>query len=390
MSSFRIVVNQPSWGRAPSGFNRLHVELPPKEVARLVGYDPRVLVTKPDTGRARRITRELVPHNVSPQLVALQNQVQRSIDPSRVAAEVEYLRAAVEDGEFGAWSTIELVTTSEPKAIQGDGAELDSDAEYFLADGQHRYCALLDFIRAYPQHADKFTQGLTISVLPMERLVSWSGQMFHDMNYFAVQVRPGKALTVDSRDPVNAMAKGLDAHPEIQRAGGIAYDRETLIKGDRRFATHSNMHRFVRGFSMGRPGIDAKSGDARTDLDDNLRQNLWDYLGKLAGIMPWAAPDREDFLTRSSVVLTGLSVVGYDLYYGMGADMTPEQRLTKLARLTSVDWRRTNLGLSGVVGSEKDGVIQPASSRPVIDATIRYLREVMGLIPPKPLPPGDS
>lgn len=376
-----VTLQYPATGRSPAGFERIHVELLPRETGRLVGYDPRTLIMKPkrSTSRTARGTRDLTPHNVSPAVVNLQNQVQRSIDTKRVAVMVDYLRRAMETGSFADWGPIELVTSSQPDMSDFESKHvvyMDTDADYFIADGQHRYCAILDFCRENPEYCDRFTQPVTISTLPPEKLVEWAGQAFHDRNYYAVAVRAGKALSVDARDPVNALAKTMADHPAIVNAGGIAYERDTLLKGDTRFTTHSVLHRFVRGFLFGRPGID-KGVDTRIDIDDNQVSMLDNYLVHLGDIMPWSADDREQYLARASVVLSALAVVGHDLYK---LGLSDTELRAKLRVLGNLDWRRSNLGWVGILGSEKNGEVQPASSRPAIDATIRFLRERLGLI----------
>lgn len=194
----------PSHGQSPAGFPRFHVEVLPKEVGRLVGYDPRTLIMKPKRGRSARGTRDITPHNVSSKIVQLQNQVQRSIDTARVQAMVSYLYDAMETGTFADWGPIELVTSTHPDMNDYEEKHciyMDADADYFIADGQHRYCAILDFCREHPQFCDRFTQPITISVLPESKLEEWAGQAFHDRNYFAVSVRAGKALAVDGARP---------------------------------------------------------------------------------------------------------------------------------------------------------------------------------------------
>lgn len=377
----KILISQPSYGMSPSGFPRLHVEMLPREVGRLIGYDPRVLVMKPKKTKAKG-TRDIVPHNVSQQIIDLQNAVQRSIDDDRVGQMVQYLVAAMEKGSFADWGPIDLVTKTLPdlSTMKTDHtAALDADADYFIDDGQHRYCALLDFIQEYPQYADRFTQGITISILPEEKLVEWAGQAFHDKNYFSVPVRAGKALSVDTRDPVNALAKELANTPAIQRAGGIAYERDTLLKNDPRFTSHTILHRFVRGFLFGRPGLD-KGVDTRVDISDDMKRNLFEYVSALGEILPWSkdTEDRDQYLTRASAVLSALAVVGNDLYKDPTIPM--EAKVEKLVELGKLDWKKTNLNLVGVVGSEKDGMVAPTASRQSIDASLRYLREKLGIV----------
>jgi hypothetical protein len=378
-----VTLQYPATGRSPAGFDRIHVELQPREVGRLVGYDPRSLIMKPkrSTSKTARGTRDITPHNVSHAIVNLQNQVQRSIDTKRVAVMVNYLRSAMETGSFADWGPVELVTSSQPDLTDFEEKHvvyMDTDADYFIADGQHRYCAILDFCRDNTQYCDRFTQPITISVLPPEKLVEWAGQAFHDRNYFAVAVRAGKALSVDARDPVNSLAKTIAVHPTIVNAGGIAYERDTLLKGDQRFTTHSVLHRFVRGFLFGRPGLD-KGVDTRVDIDDTSVAALDNYLGHLGDVMPWYSPEREQYLGRASVVLSALAVAGHDLYR---LGLSDAEISAKLRILGHLDWKRSNLGWVGILGSEKNGEVQPASSRPAIDATIRFLRERLGIIKP--------
>ncbi len=326
-------------------------------------------------------TRDVLPHNVSQEIVTLQNNVQRSIDTDRVTQMVDYLLGSQEREQFADWGAIELVTISKPdlSALAKDHTvALDSDADYFIADGQHRYCALLDFIQEHPQYSDRFTQSVTISILPETKLTQWAGQEFHDRNYYSVPVRAGKALSVDTRDPINAIAKELNTHEAIIKCGGVAYEREALLAGDTRFITHSMLHRFVRGFLFGRPGLD-KGVDTRVEIPADSRKNLWEFVSALEKVLPWNGGDpktRDEYLTRTSVVLSSLAVIGSDLY---SSDMSQEAKVKKYLEIGKMNWKKTNLSLVGVVGSEKNGTVAPASSRQAIDSTIRFLREKLGL-----------
>lgn len=376
----QVTFNHPSLGKSPAGFDRINVEVLPREIGRIVGYDPRSLIQRPTRRAAKGTKRDLVPHNVATQIVTLQNQVQRSIDHKRVATMVQYLRNAMDGGTFADWGPIELVTSTQPDLTDLEVhhiARMDADADYFIADGQHRYCAMLDFCREHPQYCDRFTQSVTISVLPESRLVEWAGQAFHDRNYYAVSVRAGKALSVDSRDPINALTKETARHSVIANAGGIAYERDTLLKGDTRFTTHTVLHRFVKGFLFGRSGID-KSSAIYPEPDQAEVYNLHNWIGVLGTVLPWDGPpeERDQYLTRASVVLTALGVVGGELYRS-GAPI--DELVKRVGTLARIDWRRSNLQWVGIIGTERDGLVQPASSRPAIDAVIRHFREILGL-----------
>lgn len=373
-----ILLPHPSIGRSPTGHLRVHVEVNPRAVGRLVGYDPRSL--EAPRGRTKK---GVAPANVSPHIAALQQRVQRSIDPARVAQMVRYLREAFEPhGKFADWGSIEIITSSLPDTTSletHNAISLDIEAEYFVTDGQHRYCALLDFVREHPEFADRFTQGLELFVVPGDRLDEYAGQSFHDRNFLAQPVRLGKALSVDSRDPVNALARGLDAHPVVRAAGGVAYERDTLLAGDPRWTTHSVAHRFVRGFLFGRPGLDGRGTDLeRDELGPTAEGDLGAYVTALGACLPWTGEAREEYLTRSSVVFSALAVVGHDLFHSGLSYAEIGDRIASLCRL---DWRRTNLAWVGVLGSEKNGRVQPASSRPAIDGLIRFLRTHLGVTP---------
>lgn len=389
-SPTQIVLIRPSYGISPAGFPRLHVELIPREVGRMVGYDPRVLV-RPKAKPPKldedgiiipaRIRKDVAPHNVSNHIVELQNKVQRSIDPARVAQMVVYLHNAMSGDAFADWGAIEVVTSAKPDLTRLDvdhTIKMDANADYFIADGQHRYCALLDFVREYPEYSARFTQSVTISILPGQKLDEWAGQAFHDRNYYAQAVRAGKALSVDARDPVNALAKKLADHPMVKHAGGVAYERDTLLQGDFRFTTHSVLHRFVKGFLFGRGGLD-KNAKLEGEIDSQEQINLGEYISALGEILPWPQtfPERDKYLTRTSVVFAALAVVGHDLY---NSSIPKEEMFLRLQTLGKLDWRRSNLAWVGILGVEKDGKVQPASSRPAIDGTIRFLRERLGLL----------
>lgn len=375
MQTTFIAVQSPARGISPSGFERIHVEMSPRAVGHLIGYDPRTLTSKP-RGKKKVDT---TPHNISSRIVEMAKAVQRAIDPDRIEAMVEYLRGAFR-GDYADWDAISVVTSTPPnwERLAVDGTVLfDSEADYFVADGQHRYAALLDFCRKYPELADRFTQAVTVLVLPADKLDAWAAQSFHDRNYYATPVKAGKALSTDSRDTLNALAKEMGQHPSIVRAGGVAYDRDTLLKGDARLLSHSVLHRFVRGFIFGRSGLDATREEYDSATVFAAKDDLRLYISQLGVYMPWTGENRDELLSRASVVFSALSVIGHDIYTQYGE---AGEREAVVAKLKKLNWSRANLATwEGVAGSAKDGKVQPASNRPAIDAVIRYLREYLGL-----------
>jgi superfamily II DNA/RNA helicase len=113
-----------------------------------------------------------------------------------------------------------------------------------------------------------------------------------------------------------------------------------------------------------------------------VHDQLIEYISCLNEVLPWDKDpaEREIYLTRTSVVLSSLAVIGYDMYH-WDPPLTIEDKVKRIGRLGAINWKRTNLKLVGVVGSEKGGEVQPGSSRQSVDATIRYLREKLDLRP---------
>jgi DNA sulfur modification protein DndB len=387
----RIVVQHACPGVSPAGFQRLHLELLPSEVGRLISYDPRSIYKRPQKPGAKP-REDKAPHNISADVISLHNQVQRSIDKNRVSQMVDYLASAVENGTFADWGAIDLVTSDQPDLsglASGCTAALPTDAEYFIADGQHRYCALLDFLQKHGDKADRFTQGVTVSILPEDKLVQWAAQKFHDHNFYSVKVRPGLALRNDTRDPINTLTKSLDDLDVIVRAGGIAYERDQLGAGDPRLVSLSTMHRMVRGFVFGREGLD-RGIDTNIEISDQLRADLQEYLSALGEMLPWdsSLADRDDYLTRTSVVLSSLMVLGHEMY-NWNPPLSADDKVKRIQKLGKMDWKRTNKKWSGIIGPYQDKEIKPQANRQALDATIGFLREKLDLIP-KPEKPEEE
>ena len=171
---------------------------------------------------------------------------------------VNYLHDAVSNGKYADWAELDVVTAAKPDTNswqEKHSVYFPSSAEYFITDGQHRFCALMDFVRSYPEYAGKFTQAVAISVLPQDRLSEWAGQSFHDKNYLRTAVKATKALAVDSRDLHNVLSKELRNHPVIKDGGGINEVKDSLASTAKEFTTHSVLYRFTRGFCEGQRGL---------------------------------------------------------------------------------------------------------------------------------------
>lgn len=387
--SFQQEFKYCSIGKAPSGFPKIRLEMLPADLIRLVGYDPRNIQAPPGRGRPD-------PHHVSQELVELVREVQRSIDNSKVEEMVAYLAEAVFNGQYADWAELDVVTAAKPDTSryqESFSVWFPNAAEYLITDGQHRYCAVMDFIRQYPDYANKFTQAVAISVLPQDHLSEWAGQSFHDKNYLRTPVKVTKALAVDSRDLHNVLAKELRNHPAIKEGGGVNEIKDALAATAKEFATHSAIYRFTRGFCEGRRGLDKatiKNPRLTFETYDGLKADLFEYVAELNSTLPhWTVvPGREEYLFRSSPALQALGVVGYNVYTKV-AD--PDERNDMIGQIGEgrLNWRRTNTNDWGtVIGMTVEKVsddgttiyeVSPRSNRQAFDNTIRFLQERCGL-----------
>lgn len=374
-------IKRPSVGKTPSGYPKIHAELLPTDLMKLIGYDPRSIEERPRKGKD--------PQNISPEVIELRRRVQRSIDQHKVNEMVEYLRNALSNDRFADWAEIDVVTTAKPETTRYESEFVivfPVSASYFITDGQHRYCAILDFVRQYPEYAGKFTQGIAIGVLPHNKLTEWAGQSFYDKNYLQAPVKITKALAVDSRDLHNRLAKELRHHEVLMQGGGVNEVKDSLSAAAKEFSTHAVLFKFVRGFCEGRRGLDKGGIDNPRLTDESYGEHrtwLFDYVTELNQVFPhWTVtPGRESYLFRSSAALQALGVLGFLLYTKVG-DSLERKKMIEAFGERKLDWKRSNASdWTGVIGQVKDedGIVSPASSRQAIDGTINFLRTRSGL-----------
>jgi hypothetical protein len=380
-----------SVGKSAAGFPKFHTEMLPYDLMKMIGYDPRTMPKKDEDKKL-----DEGPRHVSTQLISLSGEIQRSIIAGKVEVMTEYLYHAISQGQYADWAEIDVVTAAIPdtsKWRETGSISFPLGAQYIITDGQHRFCALLEFVRRYPDYATRFTQAVVISVLPLERLDQWAKQSFYDKNYLHSPVTVTKALVVDTRDPHNQLARELHNHPVIKEAGGVNDVKDSLPSTAKEFATHAALYRFTRGFCEGRPGLNKpaiKKPRLTEETYEELKTQLFDWITELGTIFPhWTASTRADYLFRSSAALQALGVMGHLLCTEVEG---PADRKTMIAKIgeRKLDWRRTNIGewqdakLGVIETEEEDGKIKkqwitPRASRQAIDGTIEFLRQRSGL-----------
>src|ERR1700726_805140 len=99
-------IKRPSVGKTPANYPKIHAELLPTDLMKLIGWDPRAIQEAPRKGKD--------PQNISPEIIELRRTVQRSIDQHKVNEMVEYLHNAISNRRFADWAEIDVVTTAKP------------------------------------------------------------------------------------------------------------------------------------------------------------------------------------------------------------------------------------------------------------------------------------
>lgn len=370
-----------SIGKTPSSFFKVRADLAPADLIKLIGYDPRAVSPK---------TR--APGNISSTMESLILEVQRTIDQPRVEEMVDYLYNAVEDENYADWSEIDIVTVAKPDVshyAEDHYVAFPQAAEYFITDGQHRFCAVLEFVKRYPELQNRFTVAIAIGVLPQEHLRDWAGQSFHDKNYLQRQVKATKALAVDLRDLHNRLAKDLHDHKVLKQAGGISSAKDSVAAGAIEFTTHSQLYKFVRGFIEGPKGVfkgTIQDPNLTEENYDQEREKVSTFLTLLSEAFPtWTMPpqDREPYLFRASAALQALSSLGY-LLWSKVEDPALRKKLLMNVGESKLDWRKTNWQTWGpIIGRVIDGpsgkFVSPSSTRQIIESTTKFLREESGI-----------
>src|SRR5436190_22087512 len=82
-----------SVGKSPTGFPKIHIEMLPGDLIKMIAYDPRSIPLAPRPGQHD-------PHHVSEDLVDLVREVQRTIDSQKVTEMVKYLEEALAGGKY--------------------------------------------------------------------------------------------------------------------------------------------------------------------------------------------------------------------------------------------------------------------------------------------------
>jgi len=205
-------------------------------------------------------------------------------------------------------------------------------AQFIINDGQHRRAAIEIAIREQPEIAD---ESIAV-VFFLDKGLKKCQQMFADLNRYAI--RPSKSLGVlyDHRDETAELAREIAFKTETFN-GVVEMERSTLSPRSSRLFTLSSIYNATSALLS---GIETKDFDEKS----NIATTFWNETGK--HINEWrlvkerkitSGDVRRDFIHSHAVVLQALGKVG-------NAVLRNGQKTwkTKLKKLESIDWSRSN------------------------------------------------
>ena len=269
-------------------------------------------------------------------------RAQRTLNRSRVPEIAQYLVENREEYVFSALTAsvdgvVEFRPAGDEDTLQNLGElQIPMSSRFLINDGQHRRAAIEEALKLSPDLGDE-----TIAVVFfVDRGLERSQQLFADLNKHAV--RPTKSLGIlyDLRDPQSKLARRLADKVEVFR-GLTETEKTTISNRSIKLFTLSGIYQGT-SVLLGK----AKHGKVTTKETD-LAVEFWNEVG--SQIPDWvAARKREvaasqlrgEFIHAHGIALHAIGLMGHTL---IAED--PKSWKTKLKKLRSVDWSRSNLEL---------------------------------------------
>jgi DNA sulfur modification protein DndB len=208
-------------------------------------------------------------------------------------------------------------------------------ARFVINDGQHRRAAIEAALRENPDLGDETLAVVFFLDVGLKRCQ----QMFADLNRYAVRPTTSLSLLYDSRDEDAQIAKVL-----LQKVGVftdlIETERSTISNRSIKLFTLSGIYHATQSLLAGRDGdgFDARMSLA-AEFWNEVAENIPDW--KLARQRKVSTADlRRDFIHAHTLALVSLGRAGNELLR-----RHPRDWKSKLARLKSLDWSRSNTQL---------------------------------------------
>ncbi len=265
-------------------------------------------------------------------------RAQRILNRSRIPEIAGYILDNPADYVFSALTvSIDSQVNFVPLPDQDELGALSvpMDAKFIINDGQHRRAAIIEAIKQRPELAHETIAVVFFLDIGLERCQ----QMFADLNRHAIRPSRSIGLLYDHRNDKARLAKMVVLKSPLFR-DIVDMEKSSLAARSRKLFTLSAMFNACADLVQG-----MADGDLQKDAD--IARDFWHELSKhfpawsqvQAGRQP-ASELREGFIHGHGIALQAFGKAGNAL---LKADRKGWR--TRLARLSKVDWSRTNTSL---------------------------------------------
>jgi DNA sulfur modification protein DndB len=310
-----------------------------------------------------------------------EDRAQRKLNEKRVPEIARYL---VENEDDWVFSSLTAAYSGEaafhPTDIDPDIGvlELPLDSRFLVNDGQHRREGL---IQALKQNAGLGDQTISVVMFPDEGKER-NQQMFSDLNRTVQKTSRSLDILYDHRDPINRVTMWIaNSLPLLH--GRVEKEAVSLSAKSAKFVTLSILYDANKQL-LGKLPDGAEDDEQEMEKATETAERFWEAVtdaipawGEIRNGTLRPAESRMEFVHSHGVVIWALGAVG-----GRARKAEPDKWQSLLAKLSTVDWRRTNPDWQGVCMIGTDIVTR----RQTREATTEYLAWVLGLREDKPAP----
>ncbi len=265
-------------------------------------------------------------------------RAQRILNRARIPEIAGYILDNPADYVFSALTvSIDSQVSFQPLPGQDELGALTvpMDAKFIINDGQHRRAAIIEALKQRPELAHETIAVVFFLDIGLERCQ----QMFADLNRYAIRPSRSIGLLYDHRNDKARLAKMVVLKSPLFR-DIVDMEKSSLAARSRKLFTLSAMFNACADLVQG-------LADGNLEKDADLAREFWHELAKhfpawaqvQAGRQP-ASEIREGFVHGHGIALQALGKAGNAL---LQADRKGWR--TRLARITKIDWSRTNTSL---------------------------------------------
>lgn len=295
-----------------------------------------------------------IPFTEIQSIARIDEYVQREANKNRMEEISAYILNAFKDAKFNAGFN-SLVTSLRNSDILYDEEKneikLSTRAELYLCDGQHRYGGIIRAIKKVEdniknsrddnekqKHKNIYNllKNNTIPVVIFTDLnIDEEKQLFSDLNKLGVNVDKTTALSRDSNDIYNRIAKELSTEIEYIKKYGIDQKSQRLQSNNRAIATLSTWNLCIRILINGYSNIN-NSWNSIWSYEEKKKM-CFDFWDEFFRILPKEFTNKKKYMVTNAYYLQGIAQFGYKIM-----QLNTGEFKNKLAKLKNFNWENTN------------------------------------------------